>query len=74
MSSNEPTVEVCTVCGKELTGNSGAAHVYREGRRFSLCCPVCLDLFQRAPARFARGDRPRSVVEDLMTELKWRDP
>ncbi len=74
MNPNQPSDEVCAVCGKELTGNSGAAHVHLDGKHFSLCCPVCLDLFQRAPARFARGEKPRTIVDELLDDLKWRDP
>lgn len=74
MNSKNPSDEACAVCGKELTPNSGASHVYIGGRRFSLCCPMCLDLFQRAPARFASGEKPRTIVDELLDDLKWRDP
>lgn len=74
MNSDDRTEEKCAVCGKALAGVPGTAHVYHGGLRFALCCPLCLDLFQRAPARFASGEKPRTVVEDLLDELKWRDP
>jgi hypothetical protein len=32
-----------------------------------------MDLFQRAPARFASGERPQTVVEELLSEMKWKD-
>lgn len=65
--------ETCTVCGKDLINVSGVAHLYHDGKRFPLCCPLCVDLFQRAPARFARGERPQTVVEELLAEMKWKD-
>jgi ribosomal protein L24E len=65
--------ESCAVCGKAVAEGLCTAHVYHDGRRFPLCCPMCLDLFQRAPGRFARGEHPRTVVEDLIAQMKWHD-
>jgi len=59
--SAEDTKEECAVCGKDLSEANGVAHLYHDGRRFPLCCPMCMQLFQRAPARFARGERPQSI-------------
>jgi len=65
--------EACAVCGKDLANTSGVARLYRDGKPFPLCCPMCVDLFQRAPKRFANGERPQTVVEELLSEMKWRD-
>lgn len=35
---------------------------------------MCMQLFQRAPGRFARGERPQTIVEELMAEMKWKEP
>lgn len=67
-----PGVETCFVCGKAATGDAVFSHLYHDGRRFALCCPVCMQMFQRAPDRFARGEHPQSIVEDLIGEIKWR--
>ena len=67
------TNETCAVCGKDLAGVSGVARLYHDRKPFPLCCPVCMDLFQRAPARFARGERPQTVVEELLAEVKWKN-
>ncbi|HVU18358.1 MAG TPA: hypothetical protein VHD32_15750 [Candidatus Didemnitutus sp.] len=69
---NDPT-ESCAVCGKDLANTSGVAHLYRDGKAFPLCCPLCVDLFQRAPKRFADGERPQTVVEELLAEIKWKN-
>ena len=66
-------VETCSVCGKVATGGADFSHLYHVGRRFPLCCPVCVQMFQRAPDRFARGEHPQTVVEDLLNEMKWKD-
>jgi hypothetical protein len=70
---NDSGPETCVVCGKAVAGTSGVTHIYQAGRPFALCCPVCVDMFQRAPARFASGERPQSVVEDLLADLKWKN-
>ncbi|MBI2813036.1 MAG: hypothetical protein HYX71_01980 [Opitutae bacterium] len=73
MSDEGTGGEVCAVCGKPAEGERGFSHLYHGGRRFPLCCPMCLQLFQRAPDRFARGENPKTLVEELLDELKWRD-
>ena len=74
MNPDEPTEGICIACGKELAGASDVAHLYHQGRRFSLCCPMCIQMFQRAPARFASGERPQTIVEELLEEMKWTKP
>lgn len=73
MSDDSTRDEICVVCGKATEGNAGTAHLYHDGRRFALCCPMCLDLFQRAPARFASGERPQTLLQQKIEEIKWRD-
>lgn len=65
--------ENCAVCGKSTDGTTGAAHLYHQGRRFPVCCPICLQMFERAPDRFARGDRPQSLLDELMEQMTWKD-
>ena len=73
--SDEPTRgETCVVCGKSTDGNTGTAHLFHDGRSFALCCPVCVEMFQRAPARFASGEKRESLVEELLAEMKWKNP
>jgi hypothetical protein len=72
MNIDESPDTCCAVCSKDVSHVPGVVHLYHEGRRFTLCCPMCIEMFQRAPARFASGERPQSVVEDLIEEIKWR--
>ena len=74
MNLDESREICCAVCGKDLANAPGVAHLYHDGRRFSLCCPVCIGMFQRAPARFASGERPQTIVEELIEEMKWKQP
>lgn len=45
-------VEACAVCGKNVEHGGGFARVKREERMVSLCCPLCLETFQRDPAPY----------------------
>jgi hypothetical protein len=68
-----PADGLCAVCGKVIDRNGGLARIYHQGRSFTLCCPLCLQMFQRARDRFIRGERPQSVVEDLLDQIRWRE-
>ncbi len=65
--------EFCVVCGKEISGALGTAHLYHDGRRFALCCPTCVEMFSRAPARFASGEHPMTIVQELLDNLRWNE-
>ncbi|HWA24870.1 MAG TPA: hypothetical protein VG734_04275 [Lacunisphaera sp.] len=65
--------ETCTVCGKDLTNTGGMARLYHDGKAYPVCCPVCMDLFQRAPKRFASGERPKTIVDELLAEMQWKE-
>lgn len=73
MNPDESSDGNCIVCAKDLSNAAGIAHLYHEGRRFSLCCPICVQMFQRAPGRFARGESPKTLVEELLDEIKWKE-
>ena len=73
MSDDPNSGESCIVCGKSADGERGFAHRYHEGRRFTLCCPMCLQMFEQASDRFARGDHPQTLVQQLIDEMKWKD-
>jgi len=73
MNLDESRDTRCTVCGKDLANVPGVAHLCHDGRRFPLCCPVCIEMFQRAPARFASGEHPQTIVEELLAEMRWKD-
>ena len=73
MNPEETPDETCAVCGKDLSRASAVAHLYHAGRRFALCCPMCVQMFQRAPERFARGESPKTLVEEMLDNIKWRE-
>jgi len=34
---------------------------------------MCVQMFQRARGRFARGENPKTLVEELLDEIKWKE-
>lgn len=73
MTTLPETTETCAVCAKPIASDRGVAHLYHQGRAFTLCCPMCIEMFQRAPERFARGDQRQTLMEQLVEEMKWRN-
>ncbi len=73
MSDEITGSETCVVCGKTIDGTSGVSHVAHQGRNFTLCCPICLQMFDRARDRFARGERPQSLLDELMNQTTWKE-
>jgi hypothetical protein len=39
----------CIVCGKDVTGARGFAHINHKGEMIALCGPLCVGLFQHNP-------------------------
>jgi len=45
--------ETCVVCGKCVAGGRGYSHLQHENESFALCCPLCLETFQKKPNYYA---------------------
>jgi ribosomal protein L24E len=39
----------CIVCGKDVTGGRGFAHVRHNDEMIALCGPICLEMFEHNP-------------------------
>lgn len=60
--------ECCLVCGKEIASGQKAARI-RDGEIFvSLCCPLCVETFQKNPgpfrARMAKIEFYRTLLQE----------
>lgn len=42
-------VEACVVCGKNVQRGGGFSRITHGQRLMSLCCPLCLETFQKDP-------------------------
>ena len=49
-SQNE--VPSCAVCGKNVTHGGVSSRVNHKGIMVNLCCPLCLETFQKDPASY----------------------
>ena len=47
-------VPACAVCGKNVQGGGGFARIQHSGRLIELCCPLCLETFQKNPAPYLK--------------------
>ncbi len=53
MSTSEDELEKnCLVCGKDVDHGGGFSRLNVKGRMIALCCPLCLDVYQKTPERF----------------------
>jgi hypothetical protein len=41
--------ETCVVCGKTLRPGEALAKIHSGGSKLPICCPLCLDAYQRDP-------------------------
>jgi len=42
--------ERCAVCEKSVAGGKGYAHIKHGDQMVTLCCPLCLETFEKKPA------------------------
>lgn len=60
-------VEACVVCGKNVERGGGFAKVNHRGIMVNLCCPFCMEAFEKDPgphmARQAKIARYRALKQ-----------
>lgn len=44
----------CAVCGKNVQNGGGFARIKHGERMVELCCPLCLDTFQKDPDPYVK--------------------
>ena len=42
-------VEACVVCGKNVEHGGGFARINHQGTMVNLCCPQCMEMFEKDP-------------------------
>lgn len=42
----------CIVCDKSVDHGGGMAHFKVEGEMIALCCPLCIETFNKEPKRY----------------------
>lgn len=56
---------LCLVCGKRLKPAEALAVRHEKGRRLPICCPLCLETYQKNPAFYLARWAKRVVVGEL---------
>lgn len=51
--TSESSEDYCVVCGKPARGISGYSRLLHEDRMYALCCPLCMETFQKKPDYYA---------------------
>jgi ribosomal protein L24E len=58
-------VEACVVCGKNVEHGGGFARINHRGIMVNLCCPHCMETFEKDPgphmARLAKIENYRAL-------------
>ena len=45
---------LCIVCCKSVDQGGGLAHIKAGARMIALCCPLCIETFNKDPMRYLR--------------------
>lgn len=55
----------CAVCGKSVEQGGGFCHINIENRMVALCCPLCMDTFQKDPKQYMRMEEIHKLEEAI---------
>ena len=47
----------CSVCGKTVAGGRGFAHLKQGGVWVTLCCPLCMETFEKSPLDYVNKQK-----------------
>jgi hypothetical protein len=50
----QQNIPACAVCGKNVQNGGGFARIKRGEQMIELCCPLCLDTFQKDPEPYLK--------------------
>ena len=55
--------QYCIVCGKAVDHGGGMAHFKVDGEMVALCCPLCIETFNKDPKHYIVLRRFRKKTE-----------
>jgi YHS domain-containing protein len=73
-SQIECGAESYAVCGKSLAGSSAHTRLKYGERMVALCCPLCLETFQKSPEDWTRRGETRHEVRAIFDLLRPNPP
>jgi len=56
---------ICVVCGKGLKPGEALATMHEKGSKLPICCPLCLESYQKNPKFYLERLAKRIVVGEL---------
>jgi hypothetical protein len=57
--------ESCIVCGKGLRPGEALATLYQSGSKLPICCPLCLEAYQKDPKPYLERLAKRALLKEL---------
>ena len=61
---------LCIVCGKSVDHGGGLAHIKAGARMIALCCPLCIETFNKDPKHYLS----LRFAHEISTELRHPHP
>ena len=55
----------CAVCGKTISGGRGFAHLKHSGEWITLCCPLCMETFDKSPLAYVNRKKVRKITRPV---------
>ena len=57
--------ETCVVCGKTIHPGEALATLHEGASKLPICCPLCLEAYQKDPGPFLERLAKRTLLREL---------
>ena len=61
---------ICIICGKSVDEGGGLAHIKAGARMIALCCPLCIETFNKDPKHYLS----LRLAHEMSTALRHSAP
>lgn len=62
--------DTCVVCGKALKPGESLATMHNSGSKLPICCPLCLEAYQRDPQPYLERLAQQAFRQELRNLTK----
>jgi len=62
--------EECIICGKSVAEGRGFAHIKYREEMVPLCCPLCMETFEKNPPVYFRRREMKKMTASLSRNAK----
>lgn len=62
--------DICVVCGKALKSGEALATMHNSGSKLPICCPLCLEAYQKDPKPYLERLAKRTFQQELRNLTK----